>query len=447
MGLNLHSLLSFIVTISLVVIVHELGHFAVAKMFKVSVEKFSVGFGKALYKKQIGLTEFSLRIIPLGGFVKFYEKSKSKDLNLFENISLFKRSLIVLAGPLINFIFAFLLLLFLNQGEQYNVLPKITAVKLKSIASEVGFQKNDLIISINDKKINSVTDHNKALIELANKNLNYTLLRNNGKILITINKARRLDLKSINTDREDANGLYFFPADESSLVVDGVVPGSVAEIADIKKGDRIFSVDNKIIYDVSGFVDSIKSKANTAILIKLFRSGEPLSISLIPRLSRENIKEIGVIGVKIKVSLDKKEIYINYFKINNLEIISKSFYDVLEGIRIVFKSLSHILTGSIDWRLLSGPFSIATLSSETITMGLATYLSFLVFLNINVGLLNLLPIPTLDGGPLFFYAIEWILGKPLNKQKMIISQRLGVVILFLVFTLAVYNDIFNFMFN
>ena len=309
MDQNLHSLLSFIVTISLVVIVHELGHFAVAKIFKVSIEKFSVGFGKILYKKQIGLTEFSLRIIPLGGFVKFYDKAKSKDLNLFESISLFKRSLIVLAGPLINFIFAFLLLLFLNQGEQYNVLPKITAVKLKSIASEVGFQKNDLIISINDKKINSVTDHNKALIELANKNLNYTLLRNNGEILITINKARRLDLKSINANREDANGLYFFPAEESSLLVDEVVPGSIAEIANIKKGDRIFSVDNKVIYNVSGFVDSIKSKANTAILIKLFRGGEPLSISLIPSLSREGIKDIGVIGVKIKASLDNKENY------------------------------------------------------------------------------------------------------------------------------------------
>ena len=447
MDQSLHSLLSFIVTISLVVIVHELGHFAVAKIFKVSIEKFSVGFGKILYKKQIGLTEFSLRIIPLGGFVKFYDKAKSKDLNLFESISLFKRSLIVLAGPLINFIFAFLLLLFLNQGEQYNVLPKITAVKTKSIAAEVGFQKDDVIISINDKKINSVTDHNKALIELANKNLNYTLLRNNGKILITINKARRLDLKSINANREDANGLYFFPAEESSLLVDEVVPGSIAEIANIKKGDRIFSVDNKVIYNVSGFVDSIKSKANTAILIKLFRGGEPLSISLIPRLSRESIKDIGVIGVKIKASLENKENYINYYKINNLKIISKSFYDVLEGVRIVFKSFVHLLTGSIDWRLLSGPISIATLSSETITMGLATYLSFLVFLNINVGLLNLLPIPTLDGGLLFFYAIEWILGKPLNKQKMIISQRLGVVILFLVFTLAVYNDIFNFMFN
>jgi len=447
MDQSLHSLLSFIVTISLVVIVHELGHFAVAKIFKVSVEKFSVGFGKALYKKQIGLTEFSLRIIPLGGFVKFYEKSKSKDLNFFENISLFKRALIVLAGPLINFVFAFLLLLFLNQGEQYNVLPKITAVKSKSIAAELGFQTDDVIISVNNKKINSVTDHNKLLIDLANKNLNYTLLRTNGKILITINKARRLDLKSINANREEANGLYFFPAKESSLLVDEVIPGSVAEIANIKKGDRIFSVDNKIIYDVSGFVDSIKSKASTAILIKLFRDGEPISISLMPRLSKENIKDIGVIGVKIKASLDNKENYINYFRNNNLKIISKSFYDVLEGVRIVFKSFIHILTGSIDWRLLSGPISIATLSSETISIGLATYLSFLVFLNINVGLLNLLPIPTLDGGQLFFYAIEWILGKPLNKKKMIISQRLGVVILFLVFTLAVYNDIFNFMFN
>ncbi len=443
----MHSILSFIITISLVVIVHELGHFSVAKMFKVSVEKFSVGFGRVLYKKKIGLTEFSLRIIPLGGFVKFYEKSKSKDLNLFENISLYKRSLIVLAGPLINFIFAFFLLLFLNQGEQYNVLPKITAVKSESVAAEVGFQINDVIISINDKEINSVMDHNKALIDLANKDLFYILLRENRKTSITINKAKRLDLKMNKVNRNDTNGLYFFPAQENSLLIDEVVPGSPAEIAKIKKNDRIFSVDNEIIYDAADFVGSIKSKANTAIIIKLLRGGELLSISVTPKLSRDNIRNTGVIGVKIKPNLEYKDNYINYFKINILNSISKSFYDVFEGIRIVFKSLIHIITGNIDWRLLSGPISIATLSSDTISMGLVTYLSFLVFLNINVGFLNLLPIPTLDGGQLMFYVVEWVLGKPLNKKKMIISQRLGVIILFLVFTLAVYNDIFNFMFN
>jgi len=443
----LHSLLSFVITISLVVIVHEFGHFLVAKIFKVSVEKFSVGFGKVLYKKQIGLTEFSLRMIPLGGFVKFYEKSKSKDLNLFENISLYKKSLIVLAGPLINFIFAFFLLLFLNQGEQYNVLPKITAVKSKSIAAEAGFQMNDVIISINDKKINSVTDHNKALIDLANKDLSYLLLRDNRKTSITISKAKRLDLKVNKVGRNDSNGLYFFPAQENSLIIDEVIPGSPAEIAKMKKYDRIFSVDNKVIYDASDFIGSIKSKANTTILIKLLRGRELLSTSVTPRLSKENIRNTGVIGVKIKPDLDNKDTYITYFKINTLNTISKSFYDVVEGIRIVFKSLIHIVTGNIDWRLLSGPISIATLSSDTISMGLVTYLSFLVFLNINVGFLNLLPIPTLDGGQLMFYAVEWVLGKPINKEKMIISQRLGVIILFLIFTLAVYNDVFNFMFN
>jgi regulator of sigma E protease len=443
----LHSLLSFVITISLVVIVHEFGHFLVAKIFKVSVEKFSVGFGKVLYKKQIGLTEFSLRMIPLGGFVKFYEKSKSKDLNLFENISLYKKSLIVLAGPLINFIFAFFLLLFLNQGEQYNVLPKITAVKSKSIAAEAGFQMNDVIISINDKKINSVTDHNKALIDLANKDLSYLLLRDNRKTSITISKAKRLDLKVNKVGRNDSNGLYFFPAQKNSLIIDEVIPGSPAEIAKMKKYDRIFSVDNKVIYDASDFIGSIKSKANTTILIKLLRGRELLSTSVTPKLSKENIRNTGVIGVKVKPDLDNKDTYITYFKINTLNTISKSFYDVVEGIRIVFKSLIHIVTGNIDWRLLSGPISIATLSSDTISMGLVTYLSFLVFLNINIGFLNLLPIPTLDGGQLMFYAIEWVLGKPINKEKMIISQRLGVIILFLIFTLAVYNDVFNFMFN
>jgi len=443
----LHSILSFIITISLVVIVHEFGHFSVAKIFKVSVEKFSVGFGKVIYKKQIGLTEFSLRIIPLGGFVKFYEKSKARNLNLFEELSLFKKSLIVLAGPLINFIFAFFLLLFLNQGEQYNLLPKVTAVKLKSIALEAGFQVNDEIISINNKKINSVTGHNKALIELAGEDLAYTILRNNGKILITIDKESRLDLKRNTANKNNVNGLYFFPAKENSLLIDDVVQGSAAEIANIKINDRIFSVENKIIYDSSDFIESIKSKANTTIIIKLFRGSELLSIPVTPRLIKGDIRNTGVIGVKIKSNLDNKENYINSFKISNLNIISKSFYDVIDGIKMVFKSLIHIVSGNIDWRLLSGPISIATLSSETISMGLATYLSFLVFLNINVGFLNLLPIPVLDGGQLVFYAVEWLLGKPLNKKKMIISQRLGVIILFLVFTLAVYNDVFNFMFN
>jgi len=443
----LHSILSFIITISLVVIVHEFGHFSVAKIFKVSVEKFSVGFGKVIYKKQIGLTEFSLRIIPLGGFVKFYEKSKARNLNLFEELSLFKKSLIVLAGPLINFIFAFFLLLFLNQGEQYNLLPKVTAVKLKSIALEAGFQVNDEIISINNKKINSVTGHNKALIELAGEDLAYTILRNNGKILITIDKESRLDLKRNTANKNNVNGLYFFPAKENSLLIDEVVQGSAAEIANIKINDRIFSVENKIIYDSSDFIESIKSKANTTIIIKLFRGSELLSIPVTPRLIKGDIRNTGVIGVKIKSNLDNKENYINSFKISNLNIISKSFYDVIDGIKMVFKSLIHIVSGNIDWRLLSGPISIATLSSETISMGLTTYLSFLVFLNINVGFLNLLPIPVLDGGQLVFYAVEWLLGKPLNKKKMIISQRLGVIILFLVFTLAVYNDVFNFMFN
>lgn len=443
----MHSILSFIFTISLVVIVHEFGHFAVAKIFKVSVEKFSVGFGKVLYKKQIGITEFSLRIIPLGGFVKFYEESKSKNLNLFENISLFKRSLIVLAGPLINFIFAFFLLLFLNQGEQYNVIPKITAINSQSIAAEVGFEINDLIISINDKKINSVTEHNKALIELANKDLAYTILRDNEKVSITINKTKRLDLKKSKSKRDGANGLYFFPSGKNSLLINEVIPNSPAEAANLRKNDRIVSVDDKIIYDVSDFLDSVKSKANTVIIIKLLRNTELLSISVTPRLSSENIRNTGVIGVKIKPTLDIKNNYINYFKFNNLDIIFKSFYDVLEGINMVFKSFVHIVTGNIDWRLLSGPISIAELSSETLSMGLVTYLSFLVFLNINVGFLNLLPIPILDGGQLLFYMAEWVLGRPLNKQKMIISQRLGVIILLLVFTLAVYNDFFNFMHN
>ncbi len=443
----MHSILSFILTISLVVIVHEFGHFLVAKIFKVSVEKFSVGFGRALYKKKIGLTEFSLRIIPLGGFVQFYENVEFEGLKLFESISLVKKSLIVLAGPLINFIFAFILLLFLNQGEQFKVIPQITAINSQSIAAKLGFKINDIIVSVNDNKITSVNDHNKALIELANKDLTYKLLRNNKKITITINSSDRIDLKRSQINRGSPNGLYFFPSSINSVEISNVVSGSPAEIADIRKNDRILSVDNTTIFNSSDLVRLVNGKADELITIKVMRNSELLSISLKPRIDTDNIRNVGVIGVMIKQNLDDKNKYINFFKFSSLEIFYKSFYDVINGIKMVFKSFMHILTGNIDWRLLSGPISIAELSSETLSMGIITYLSFLVFLNINIGFLNLLPIPTLDGGQLFFYMIEAGLGSPLKRKNMIISQRVGVIILFLVFTLAVYNDVFNLMIN
>ena len=443
----MHSILSFLFTISLVVVIHEFGHYVMAKLFKVSVEKFSIGFGKALYKKQIGLTEFSLRLIPLGGFVKFYEDSKFKGLNLFENISVLKRSIIVLAGPLINFIFAFILLIFLNQGDQYKILPKITAIEPESIASQVGFKENDIIISINDKKIKSLTDHSKALIEFANKDLSYLLLRNNKEILITVNNKDRLDLKRNKANKKNINGLYFFPSGRNSLLINEVIVDSPAYIADIRKNDQIVSVNDNLIYNSLDFVDVIRNKVNTEITIKLLRNNEPISIQVTPRQNSDSVKPAGVIGVMIKPKLIDKEKYIYSFKFNYLESISKSFYDVISGIKMVFKSFIHIITGNIDWRLLSGPIAIAELSSDTISIGLISYLSFLVFLNINIGFLNLLPIPTLDGGQLIFYMIEGVLGKPLNREKIIITQRLGVIILFLVFTLAVYNDVFNFLFD
>ena len=440
----MHSILSFIVTISLVVIVHEFGHFAVAKFFKVGVQKFSVGFGKVLYKKNIGLTEFSIRLIPLGGFVMFHQKSKLKNINLFEDVNLFKRSLIVLAGPLINFIFAFFLLLFLNQGEQFNIAPKVTAVQPQSIAENIGFKVDDVIVSINGKKINSVNTHNKALIEFANQDLKYLLIRNNEKFSLKINKNNRLDLTRNQTN---SNGLYFFPSGINSLVISEVISGSPAEISKIKKNDQVISVNNNMIFNSADFINSIKYKENSEITLKVLRNSQQLIIPVTPRLNDQGVANKAVIGVKIKPNLLNKDNYISSFKINNLNIISKSFYDVIDGLKMVFRSFLNIITGNIDWRMLSGPISIAEVSSETLSMGVMSYISFLVFLNINVGFLNLLPIPTLDGGQLFFYAVEGILGKPLNKQKMIISQRLGVIILFLVFTLAVYNDVFNFMFN
>ena len=197
----------------------------------------------------------------------------------------------------------------------------------------------------------------------------------NKKFIITINSNDRTDLKRNYIDRNSPNGLYFFPSSINSVEISNVLPGYPAEIADIRKNDRIVRVNNKTIYNSTDLVRLINSKANEVVTLEVLRNSELILISLRPRINTDNLKNVGVIGVMIKQNLDDKNKYINFFKFSSLEIFYKSFYDVINGIKMVFKSFMHILTGNIDWRLLSGPISIAELSSETLSMGCLLYTS------------------------------------------------------------------------
>jgi len=436
----LFDFLIFIITISIIVFVHESGHFMAARFFGVKVDDFAIGFGKKLFVKKLGSTEFSIRAIPLGGFVRFSQSKKSNDLLLFENQSLYKKFIIVAAGPLINFIFAFILLIFINSGVQPKIASVVTDFSSKINTETFEIQRNDLIIGLNGNEINSVSDFNKYFGLLENESLVLDVLRGNEKVTIIMDSA------SISKSNEPIlqNSIYFFPSQGKSVLITNVQINSTASKGGLMSGDLILAANGSEIYSIEEFVSVIKKNPNREIEIFVERGDVELMIRVTPEINVNSYTKDGFIGVELSSKLYyKKNKYIKYIKNNSLETLNDSIYTFKTIIYKIGKALIDIFTGNFDFKMLSGPITIAQYSADSILQGLLPYMFMLVLLNINVGLINLLPIPTLDGGHLLQYLIEFIIRKPIKDNIIIACQRLGVIFLLLIMAIAVYNDVFK----
>ena len=417
------TLITFILTISIIVLVHEFGHYCVARFFNIEVDNFSVGFGKVLLKKKIKGTDFCLRAIPLGGFVAFSQAIKEKSNIAFEDAKLFQRSLVILAGPLINFIFAFLLIVVIVSGTQQRIIPTLTHIEDNSFAESIGMKEGDVLTHINGDPVLSVTEIQRAYKE---ELLQSIQLNREGK-----NLSLLIPDKSI-----DDMGLYFFPNKQNSVLVKAVLEDMPAKLANINPGSIISFINEKEVLSVEGAVDIIKNSPNKEIVITSLLNGKTQTHTITPIIQDKK----GIVGMELKSNMDYKY-HIKSFKYNTLEIIPQSIYKMIMVTNTIIDALWKIVTGKISLDNLAGPISIANYSYDSVNAGLISFLSFLIILNINVGLINLLPIPTLDGGHLLFYCIEFFTGKRVEGKKMLISQQLGVIFLLLIFLIAVYNDI------
>ena len=417
------TLITFILTISIIVLVHEFGHYCVARFFNIEVDNFSIGFGKVLLKKKIKGTEFCLRAIPLGGFVAFSQAIKEKSNIAFEDAKLFQRSLVILAGPLINFIFAFLLIVVIVSGTQQRIIPTLTYIEDNSFAESIGMKEGDVLTHINGDPVLSVTEIQRAYNEELIQSIQ---LNREGK-----NLSLLIPDKSI-----DDMGLYFFPNKQNSVLVKAVLEDMPAKLANINPGSIISFINEKEVLSVEGAVDIIKNSPNKEIVITSLLNGKTQTHTITPIIQDKK----GIVGMELKSNMDYKY-HIKSFKYNTLEIIPQSIYKMIMVTNTIIDALWKIVTGKISLDNLAGPISIANYSYDSVNAGLISFLSFLIILNINVGLINLLPIPTLDGGHLIFYCIEFFSGKRVEGKKMLISQQLGVIFLLLIFLIAVYNDI------
>ncbi len=453
------TILAFIVTIGVLVTIHEFGHFQVARWCGVKVLRFSVGFGKPLFTKTFGKdkTEFILAAIPLGGFVKMLDEreleaereespqaahvnySEADLARAFNRQAVWKRMLIVCAGPAANLLLAIALYWLLFMQGVAGVRPIVGEVAENSLAAQASLKKGALIQTIAGEPIKSWQDARWILLEksLAGKPVAIESISNNEL------HTRTLSFAGINSDPEidvlKKLGIAEFEPDLPATI-DAILPNSAAEKAGFQPKDTILSINKTPIKHWDEMVSIIKASPAKALRFEVLRQQKVINIVATPAAVRDNGQTIGRLGASAKPSqadIDKLLIQQHYSPAQSLQQAVKKTWDTST---FSLKMLWQMLMGKVSVKSLSGPVTIATYAGESANLGIKPFLEFLALVSISIGVLNLLPIPVLDGGHLMYYIVEIIKGSPVSTQTLLIGQKIGFGLLGLLMTIAIFND-------
>lgn len=449
-----NNLLFFIIALGVLVTFHEFGHYWVALKLGVKVQRFSVGFGKAFYvhKRKVGQhqdeVEFALAAIPLGGYVKMLDErveevSDEDKPRAFNNQSLAVRTAIVSAGPIFNFLLAIVLYWFVFVLGTSAIQPIIGVPAAQSMAAQAGFKSEDKILMVNDEKIMTMTGFRLALMDasISGETVNVTVLdANNTETIRVLNIG---DKKILNVEGDPIEKMGFtlwIPV--IPPVIGKTVAGSVAEKAGVLAEDLIVSVNDTKVTSWSETVKLISTNPGKEIALSLLRNGLDKTVKLTPssRKNAEGIEE-GFIGVYLQRPqsvIDKLYTTEEYSVLPALGVAINKTWTMSV---LTLKVLGKMLIGDAALENISGPLTIAKFAGETASIGIVQFLSFLAVISVSLGVLNLLPVPVLDGGHLLFYLVEFIKGKPLSEKAQQYGQQVGMMLLLMLMSIAVFNDI------
>lgn len=448
----LYSALAFVAAIGILVTIHEFGHYWVARRCGVKVLRFSVGFGKPLWIKKAGedQTEYVLASIPLGGYVKMLDEREGEvpenELpRAFNRQSVTKRIAIVVAGPAFNFLFAIAAYTLMYMHGVSGIKPYVGEVAIQGPAYVAGVKKEDLILSINDIETAS---WEKARLTLLQEAVDKSMLRikvqgSDFQIRdIAIDTAKLSVLKDEQIDIVQQIGLSMWRPDIAPKI-DEVIAGGAAEAAGMQAGDDIVSLNGQKIINVRQWVDLIRDNPQQTLDLVVLRQGQRVELQLTPNLKHQDGESYGYIGVKNIVELpedirQKLRVVEQYGLFGaGLEAVDKTWQMSI----LTLKVLGKLVIGEASLKNLSGPITIAKYAGITARIGLEQFFAFLAIISISLGVLNLLPIPMLDGGHLLYYIIEIIKGSPVSEAVEATGQRIGLVILMMLMSIAIYNDI------
>ncbi|OQA31716.1 MAG: Regulator of sigma-E protease RseP [Betaproteobacteria bacterium ADurb.Bin341] len=446
MGNLLYTLLAFLVVLGILIVVHELGHLVVARLCGVKVLRFSVGFGKPLWSRKFGAdqTEWAIAVFPLGGYVKMLDEregevAEEERHRAYNRKSVGRRSAIVAAGPLANFVLAFLIYWGIFWVGSQELLPVLGVPPANSPAAAAGIANGDRVRALDGEKVETWQDFRWLILRKAASQEDTELEIINPQQQISF---LRLPLAAVRAQGWEGDGfgrLGLRP--RTVLAIAEVVAGGAGDRAGLKQGDRLLAIDGERCDTSSGFVEKIKGSAEKKLTITLLRHRERLDIQVQPDAFEDRGGRIGKLNIAVGEyaqigAEDKAVVRYDFFTAGH-----KALRETWDKSVFTLVMMGKMLTGEVSWRNLSGPVTIADYAGQSAKLGAEYYLKFMALVSVSLAVLNLLPIPVLDGGHLLYHVAEVVKRGPLSERFMEMGQRVGLAILLVLMAFAFFNDI------
>jgi regulator of sigma E protease len=444
------TILSFLVTVGVLVVIHELGHYAAARLVGVKILRFSVGFGRTLWMRRFGAdrTEWALAAIPLGGYVKMLDEREGDvapedRARAFNRQGVWQRIFIVLAGPAANFALAVLVYWGLFIAGLPGLKPVLGDPPANSPAAVAGLANGDTVRAVGGEAAHTWNDVRWLLLKEAVKRgtVSFAVEGPSGE-----SATRSLDLSGITKEDLDRDFLVKLGLRPYRPMVPAelgrVMPASAAEAAGLQARDRILAIDGKRVATWFDFTAAVTAAPGRELTLEVDRGGRHFTLRATPAAHGEGEARVGRLGVEAGEPLKREyERMTTTVRYGPLEAIPRAVAKVADLSVFSLKMLGRMIVGDVSWKNLSGPITIADYAGQSAQLGWVTWFGFLALVSVSLGVLNLLPIPLLDGGHLVYYFAELLKGSPVSERTMEIGQRFGLALLLLLTAFAFYNDI------
>lgn len=447
----LHNIFFFIVAIGILVTFHEFGHYWVARKLGVKVLRFSIGFGRPLIGWRRGkgdnVVEYVIAAIPLGGYVKMLDEregevSEHEKNRAFNNQPLISRAAIVVAGPVFNFILAIIFYWAILVSGTTVERPLLGEPEVNTVAEKSGFQLGDEVLKVGDTDVQSWNEFRMAILDHGLDGGDVTVIVRDGNDIEQQRNLRLGELKLLKLEGDivaDIGLRYWIP--ELPAVVSGVLKDTPAQRAGLKKADIIKTVNDTVIKHWGQMVEIVRQNPDKPLQFVIERDHIEISITITPDAKKINDKTVGQIGASHEIPSSIRDKFFTHIEYNAFEALPHAVGQTWDMSILMLRVLGKMLVGDASLKNISGPITIAGYAGVTAKIGLTTFLGFLALISVSLGVLNLLPIPMLDGGHLLYYLIELVKGSPVSEAFELRGQQIGIIILTLLMSVALFNDL------